>query len=202
MEAVKVLLKAMPTDWDIPGRLWAHAGKETKPVRDLVCKYQDLLPKKQARRVPATDRPSEKRIQQQKYGLAIFAPPADKVVEVLRAALVKGKPFVCLTPISLVNQAPPDEQVRDRLRKATKIVLLDPELTWVLHGVPGLDKHQVHARHVHTFGPEPDLAGILTGPPEQRNTNRTWRHGNTKRCSMHQDRKWKKPCGNNFIGRS
>ena len=65
-----------------------------------------------------------------------------------------------------MNQAPPDEQVRDRLRKATKIVLLDPELTWVVHEVPGLDKHQVHARHVLTFGPEPDLAGISTGPPE------------------------------------
>ena len=166
VEAVKVLLRAMPADWDVPGRLWTHAGKETKPVRDLVCTYQDLLPRKQARRVPATDRPSDKRIQQQKYGLAIFAPPADKVVEVLRAVLVKGKPFACLTPISLVNQAPPDEQVSVKLRKTTKIVLLDPELTWVIHGVPGLDRHQVHARHVHTFGPEPDLVGILTGPPE------------------------------------
>ena len=53
-----------------------------------------------------------------------------------------------------------------RLQEATKIVLMDPELVWVIHGVPDLSKHQVYAREIHVFGPEPDLQGILQGPPD------------------------------------
>ena len=213
-EAMSVLIQALPRTWNISGRLWTHAGKETAMAKDMVQTYQDLLAKthnqkatnKQTsigagdktkaanfaktvkfaktvtvlgegeakkRRVPATDRPSVKRVAEQKYGMAIFAPYADKAAEILGACLNKDAPFACLVPISLVNQAPEDEKQKERLRAAKKIVLLDPELVWVIHGVPGITKHQVHARQVLTFGPEPDLLGVLTGPP-QFDAN-TWR---------------------------
>ena len=110
--------------------------------------------------------------------MAIFAPYADKAAEVLEACLRKAVPFACLVPISLMNQAPADESQKETLRATKKIVLLDPELVWVMHGVPEITKHQVHARQILTFGPEPDLLGVLTGPP-QFDAN-TWRPAQEK----------------------
>ncbi len=164
-EAFKVLLNSVGIAWDVPGRVWVHAGKFTQQARDLVLSWRDKLPSVNKRRVPAVDRPSGSRIAQQKYALAILAPSAEKSAEVLQACLVKAKPFAVLVPISLVNRAPETEDERERLQQAKKIVLLDPELVWVSYDIPGTRIHEVHSRQVHTFGPEPDLSSVLTGPP-------------------------------------
>ena len=73
--------------------------------------------------------------------------------------------FACLVPISLVNRAPADEGEKENLRDAKKIILLDPELVWIVHKVPDVGTHQVHMRRLNMFGPEPDMLGVMTGPP-------------------------------------
>ena len=166
LEAVKVLMNSIGVTWDVPGRIWVNAGKHTQQVRDIILSWQDQLPGTRKRRVPAVDRPSKARVTQQPYALAVFAPTAEKSAEVLQACLTKAEPFAALVPIALVNRAPSTEEAKQVLQQAKKIVLLDPELVWVLHGIPGAKMHEVHRRQVDTFGPEPDLSTVLTGPPQ------------------------------------
>jgi hypothetical protein len=106
--------------------------------------------------VPLTDNPSQTKIASQEYEFAVFTPYVEAATKVLDAALTKGKPFACLIPISLVGKTPSDEENKSKLQGTTKMVLLDPEMVWVMHGIPGMHTHQVQAREIHHMPPEPE----------------------------------------------
>ena len=164
-EAVETVLRVLPKTWDVQGRIWVNTGKTTMLIRELVHNYQQQLPSKGARRVPLTERATEQRIQQMNYGLAILAPPADKCTKLLSEALRKDKPFAMLIPLSLLHLTPGGNAVKTKLKNAAKHVLTQPELVWIIHKVPGVTSCQVHRRQIPYFGPEPDMIGILEGPP-------------------------------------
>ena len=87
-----------------------------------------------------------------------------EVFEQAKDALEKDQPFACLVPISLVGRAPSNAQNKQRLQAAVKIVLLDPEMVWVVHKVPSMTSHQVQAREIHHMDIEPE--GIIAKNPK------------------------------------
>ena len=58
----------------------------------------------------------------------------------------------------MVVKAPTNQDRRKTLQAAAKIVLLDPKMVWVVHGVPGFCKHQVYAREMQRMDPEPEAS--------------------------------------------
>ena len=42
-------------------------------------------------------------------------------------------------------------------------MLLDPEMVWIMHNVPNVTSHQVYAREIHRWDPEPE--GIIARHP-------------------------------------
>ena len=78
-----------------------------------------------ARKVPYTDSVTVERIKKISYGLALWAPPADKVkAVVMNAALNKGAPFACLIPSCLVHLIPESPRNMETLDGAARLVLL------------------------------------------------------------------------------
>ena len=162
LAALKTLFKSLPKQWKIKGRTWINTGKDSKLARELMAAYQ--AESATGGRVPLTDNPSPSKIAKQEYDFAVFTPYADTATKVLDAALTKNAPFACLMPISLVGRAPEGQENRDKLQAAIKIVLLDPEMVWILHKVPGIGTHQVQAREIHRMAIEPE--GIIAKHPE------------------------------------
>ncbi len=54
-----------------------------------------------------------------------------------------------MVSISLVGKSPNNKQDRDKLKATTNLVLIDPEMVWILHNIPGEIKDQVFAREIH-----------------------------------------------------
>ena len=78
-----------------------------------------------ARKVPYTDSVTVERIKKISYGLALWAPSADKVKAVVNAALNKGAPFACLIiPSCLVHLIPESPRNMETLDGAARLVLL------------------------------------------------------------------------------
>ena len=152
--------------------MWVNTGKTTPLSRETVQQYQDKLPRKEPRRVPATDRPTADKISQMSYGMAVLIPPADTCTVVLERALQKDAPFAILMPISLLTKANLTADERAKVKRAAKHILLEPELVWIMHNVPGVENCQVHRRELPYFGPKPDMIGIMVGPPKFDTT--TW----------------------------
>jgi transposase InsO family protein len=94
-------------------------------------------------------------------------PTAERITQLLSAALDKGEPFAMLLPSVLTNRAPQNELQKSRLLEATKIILLDAELLWVVYGVPNFHTNICYAREaIANFGPQPDMQMIFTGLPD------------------------------------
>ena len=161
MAALETLFEALPDQWKLQGRTWIYTGKDTKLARESMAQYQTKI--KAADRVPMTDNPTPTKVAKLTYEFAVFAPYAENVTKVLDAALSKDKPFACLIPISLVDKAPSNKENANKLRAAAKLVLLDPEMVWIMHNVPNVTSHQVYAREIHRWDPEPE--GIIARHP-------------------------------------
>jgi len=162
-EALKTLFQSLPRSFTPQGRLWVNSGKDTQLARETMQQWQFEI-KQDKPRVPLTDSPSPGKIANTSYAFAVFAPDAKLATQALDAALTKKAPFACLLPISLVGMAATNQANKDLLQAATKIVLLDPEMVWIVHNIPGFNRHQVHARTIHRMEPEPE--GILAGKCE------------------------------------
>ena len=127
-----------------------------------------MLPKQNpARKVPYTESPTVDRIRDVDYGLALWVPTADKVKDIINAALEKKTPFACLVPSCLVNLIPTPEH-RDAMDKTIKIVLLQPELTWVVYNIEAIHRHQVFpaVQERNTFTNLTDFRGIVRDTPD------------------------------------
>ena len=166
MAALKTLFVTLPKKpWKLQERTWIYTGKDTQLAREMMIHFQATVSEQGKQRIPLTDNPSPGKIQSHDYGFAVFAPHAETATKVLDEALKKDKPFACLLPISLVSRAPSNKEVKDKLQSAAKIVLMDPEMVWIVHNVPGVNTHQVHTREIHrSFGPEAE--GIVAEFPE------------------------------------
>ena len=167
-EAFKVLLSTLPNNWNRPGRIWVNAQKETEIIQQMVREWMSSLPEKSKnRRVPITESPTKERIENIQYGLAIWAPTADKIRNIVNAALRKGAPFACLTPSCLIHLMADDQEMELLWKKTSKLVLLQPEMTWVIHGIPSI-KHNVYSARSrpNTFDQLEDLRGIVRMSPE------------------------------------
>ena len=168
-EAYDVLLSSLPLEWTEEGRVWVYAQNETEVIQQMVRQWMSLLPQcKPARKVPLTDSPTMDKITQLDYSLGLWVPEADRVKDVVNNAMEKGKPFACLIPSSLVNLVPKNPKNKEIILKSRKIVLLQPELTWIIHGIDSIKEHQVFSAEVdfNTFGDLKDFRGIIRGSPE------------------------------------
>ena len=158
-EAVDILLAALvETDVNLH-KIWFHAGKSTKhlaaDVYDWRLKMNKLQGGKPEKRQQCyMDNFSEANVKRIKYTMGIWAPNADKITAQCLEAYRKGTPFACLVPSDLVHRIPFDEQgnldkdVKDMIDKSFLIALLDPGLTWVIHGID-FSKAKQPVRTVH-----------------------------------------------------
>ena len=165
-QALQTLLHIMPKNWLMEERWWVHTGKGTALDRELVQSYLSELPTRGKRRVPATDRPTVDKVINMYYGMTILIPPAETDTQVLQALIRKNKPFALLMPLSLLHKTKVSNEEKAAIQKAAKHVLAGPELTWVIHRVPGVENCRVYRRKLPYFGPEPDMIGIMSGPPD------------------------------------
>ena len=170
--AFDVLLATLPTVWTNRGRIWVYAQSETTVIQQVVRQWMSLLPKcTPARKVPLTDSPTADKIKGIKYSLGLWVPEADKAQMIVNRALDKKSPFACLIPSCLVNLIPETPQHQESVKECKKIVLLQPELTWILYGIPSIKEHQVLSISVSdvrdiSFGNLNDFRGIVKEPPE------------------------------------
>ena len=124
---------------------------------------------KPVRRVPYTESVTYDRIRKTEYSLGLWAPPADNVKQIVNEAFNRNIPFACLLPSCLINLIPDSPRNKQALTETTKIVLLRPEVTWIVHKIPSITKHQVYSSfmEMNTFGSEPEpINGIVRPPPK------------------------------------
>ena len=168
-EAFDVLLAAIPEEWNTKKRVWINAQKETELIQQMVRQWMSTLPSiPETRRVPYVETPTKERILKIDYGIAIWSPPADNLKELINTALEKDHPFACLVPSCLVHQLPGTRENRSRMKNMTKIVMLQPEVTWLIHGIKTM-KHQVlsiQQETENTFTELEDLRGIVRKAPD------------------------------------
>ena len=110
---------------------------------------------------------STSNIQKVEYTLGIWAPPADKVTDQCRLALRKGKPFACLVPNNLVCHIARDGSkqiiapIQRMVDDAMKITLLDPGLTWIIHGIDFTKKERIKTVHANRVTPDFDMTDLM-----------------------------------------
>ncbi len=154
-EAVKILLASLPSTFFTTGKVWMNAGKETRSLRDCVAKWQnDVCQANKATgkiKVVDMDRPTPKKISVKDYEFGIWTPPAETTEPVIVAAIQRGKPFACLAPSCLIPLIQAPEEIRKEIEATMKIVLLEPELTWVIGGVENMEHQVMAAWGVHTL---------------------------------------------------
>ena len=68
-----------------------------------------------------------------------------------------------------------------------KIVLLQPELTWVIHRIDSITKHKVYSvqEEIHTYGDITDLRGIIKDSPKWN--LKKWIPGQEKMIQNHPE---------------
>ena len=171
-EAFNILLAALPNKWTTKGRVWVHAQKETEIIQQLVRQWLSMMTRDKedaVHRVPYTESVTADRIRKVDYSIALWAPPADNVTQIVNEALTRNLPFACLLPSCLVNLTPDNPQNQKALNETIKIVLLTPEVTWILHKVDSIHQHQVYTSwlDMNTFGNEEEhIHGIVRPPPK------------------------------------
>jgi len=172
-EAFNILLAALPQQWETPGRIWVYAQKETEIIQQMVRHWISLLPKTAVKRkVPYVESTTKDRIKNVDYGLGMWVPTADKVKDIVNAAFERNKPFACLVPSCLIHHIPKDPRTRVLMNRTKKLVLLQPEVTWIIHRIPSITNHEVYTiqEDINTFGNDqegslPNLGGIIRGSP-------------------------------------
>ena len=167
-EAFNILLASLPNNWRDEGRIWVNAQKETELIQQMVREWMTTLPKpKHPRKVPYIETPTVEKIKNMTYGLGLWSPPADKIKDIINSAMDKGVPFACLTPSCLVNLLPNGPENKKKLEEASKLVLLSPELTWIVMGISTITHNvfPVEERR-QTFGNLKDLRGIIRESPQ------------------------------------
>ena len=171
-EAFNLLLASLPNNWSSKGRVWVHAQKETEIIQQLVREWLSMMTRDKGepvQRVPYTESVTADRIRKVDYSLALWAPPADNVKQIVNEAFKRDKPFACLLPSCLINLIPDSPQNKEALKETTKIVLLRPEVTWIIHKIRSITQHQVYASFMdmNTFGLDPEpFNGIIRPPPK------------------------------------
>ena len=175
-EAFNILLAALPDKWTSEKRVWVHAQKETEIIQLMVREWLSMMTRNKqepVRRVPYTESVTADRIRKVDYSLALWAPPADNVQQIINEALDKDVPFACLTPSCLVNMVPNNPQNEKALKETVKIVLLRPELTWVVHKISSIRQHQVYSTwmEIESFGTGQEPINGIVRPPPQWNFN-------------------------------
>ena len=148
-----LLASLITTDAPYQG-IWFNANKDTDY---MISKIHDWIRAKAAATSDCKsvqgrchkDSVTLNRIDSLSYGMAIWAPPADKITRICAKALRKGTPFACLIPNTLVDhicvtkQGSVDKELQSLTEKAQKIAFLSPELTWLIHGINELNCKQV-----------------------------------------------------------
>ena len=178
IKSFDILLSSLPLQWTSDGKIWVYAQSETEIIQQEVRHWMSLLPKcTPARKVPVTDSPTEDKIKGIDYSLGLWVPEADKVKTVVNRALDKKKPFACLIPSCLVNLIPENPEHKKTIQECKKIVLLQPEMTWLIFGIKSVTEHQVYSIDVaneteESFGDLQDFRGIVGNPPDW--DLRTW----------------------------
>ena len=158
-EATDILLSALVETDVNTHKIWFHTGKSTKhlvaDVYDWRYKVNELQGNEPVKRQQCyMDNFSAANIKRLKYTMGIWAPNADKITLQCMEAFKKDTPFACLVPSDLVNRIPYDEKgtldkdVKRKLEDAFMITLLDPALTWVVHGID-FSKAKQTIRTVH-----------------------------------------------------
>ena len=129
---------------------------------------ESLPPTQPERKVPLLDTPTEEKIQRFDYGIAFWSPPADKLNKVINTAFHKDRPFACLTPSCLVDLIPEGKENQTKMKNTVKIVLLRPEVTWAIHGIPTMTHKilSIEQDHENTFSELEDLRGIVKATPD------------------------------------
>jgi len=173
-EAFDILLAGLPLTWKEEGRIWVNAQKETPLIGEMVKEWMMSLPKLNLpRRLPLQDTPTREKITSVDYGLALWAPPSDLTKDIVNSALDKDIPFACLVPSCLVNLLPDTPEQKKKVEQTSKLVLLQPEVTWIIHGIPCI-KHNVFSATTSTqsFSDISDFRGIIA--PTQDWDFKTW----------------------------
>ena len=172
IQAFNILLASLPTTWTTQGRIWVYAQSgETSIIQQEVRQWMSLLSKTQPmRKVPIIDSPTEDKIKEINYSLGLWVPEADKAKVVINRALDKGTPFACIIPGCLVNLIPDTPKHKETINESSKIVLLSPELTWIIIGIPSIKEHQVLSMETLnvpdvSFGDLEDFRGIIKESP-------------------------------------
>jgi len=158
-EATDIILSALVETNVDTHKIWFHAGKDTKhliaDVYDWRHKINELQGKEPAKRQQCyMDNFSSANVKRIKYTMGIWAPNADKVTAQCMEAFRKDTSFACLVPSDLVHKIPYDEtgtldkDVERKVSNAFLIALLDPGLTWVIHGLD-FTRAKQHIRTVH-----------------------------------------------------
>jgi len=167
-EAFNILLSTLPTNWNLKKLVWVNAQKETEIIQHMVRQWMTLLPKvTPSRKVPYTETPTKERITKIDYGVGIWVPTADKAQDIVNTAMNKKSPFACLLPSCLVNLLPQTEENKEMMSQSIKLVLLQPELTWILHAIPSVTRHEVYPiiSQPEVFSGLTDFRGIVRGHP-------------------------------------
>jgi transposase InsO family protein len=144
-QATQALLLAIPGTHRQIGRTWVYAGKETESVRSLVDAWRTQRASKETRLlVTHTQRPTRANMKTKTYDWGVWIPEAEHTQDVLKQAFDRNIPFACLMPSGLIGALRLDQETALKLQVATKVVLLRPEMVWIVHGVEGT-KHRVMA---------------------------------------------------------
>ena len=152
IKAVNTLLDYLPKGFQPQGKVWIYAGKESGEATDLVNKWRrDNAGAKTKILVSHSNKPSRRNIAGKKYSFAIWAPPAERISHIVKEALLRDIPFACLIPSCLVHRLGLSKGERQKWSNAAKLALLDPELTWVVHGVEGMSHKVMAIWGVQTF---------------------------------------------------
>jgi transposase InsO family protein len=171
-EAFNILLASLPNKWTSKGRVWVHAQKETEIIQQLVREWLSLMTRDKGEpvhRVPYTESVTADRIRKVDYSIALWAPPADNIAQIVNEALTRNIPFACLLPSCLINLVPNNPINKKALDKTIKIVLLRPEVTWILHKIDSVHQHQVYSSwlDINTFGTDQEpIDGIVRPQPK------------------------------------
>ena len=165
-EALSVLLSALTGSNAPTNHVWLDMRKDTTHLLPTLKEWIRATNKRQAT-VTAEDphcythSATAHKVPKVNYSLAILAPHADKLGELIIELFKSDKPFAILIPSDLVSQIPRTndgyrDDVAKQLEQAYKITLLGPSLTWFVHNV----QQCKGPHHVLLNSPSRDIADL------------------------------------------
>ena len=166
-KAIYILLAALVSSNADPRKLWFDIGKDTQiivtDVYDWRHEFSKDKPQTKRGQHCYMDSLSVSKIKNIKYTFGIWAPPADKITQQCREAFKKGTPFACLVPNDLLHYIAADEagaispDLQNMVDDAFKITLLEPGLTWIIHGLTFDEQSEI--RTVYSAQVETEVHG-------------------------------------------